>query len=126
DGIRDRTVTGVQTCALPISHEKESYDDVTERPKVVIQLTYKGPKSSFEMELFRHQAEQFYAAYGEGYNYRNESYGDVVIQLADRFHKSPAIGAKHQYGICRVDQRHPGCEKSGKDQNRPKRQPLRR
>ena len=76
------------------------------------------------LEISKHQAEQFYAAYGEGYNYRNESYGDVVIQLADRFHKSPAIGAKHQYGICRVDQRHTSSEESREDKDRPERQTL--
>src|SRR5699024_11730064 len=33
DGIRDRNVTGVQTCALPISAQRPSADPAAERPR---------------------------------------------------------------------------------------------
>ena len=41
---------------------------------------------------------------------RNRGDGHVVVELADRLHERPAIGAEHQHAVGRVDQRHAGGE----------------
>src|SRR5258705_2318346 len=104
--------------------DEESDDNVAEHAKVAVQLTHEAPKWSLQVELFCHEPKCFYAADGEGYHHRYESYSDVVVELADRFHKGPSIDAQHQYGICGVDQRHTGGKEGWKDENRPKRQTL--
>src|SRR5207248_4691497 len=45
DGIRDRTVTGVQTCALPISHPPPRASRVSRHPPQVSGLTLAHPCS---------------------------------------------------------------------------------
>src|SRR5256886_12451488 len=54
DGIRDLTVTGVQTCALPISRESEIERLAADRPKRGLRLTARvvNPFNGAEIPLF--------------------------------------------------------------------------
>src|SRR5437867_5203970 len=54
DGIRDRTVTGVQTCALPISDESR-YEKETMTPNVVI-----APAQRYVVEARYPKAGDYY------------------------------------------------------------------
>jgi hypothetical protein len=53
------------------TNDKESDDDIAKRSEIVVELTHQAPKSAFQVELFRHEAEEFYAADREGNNDRN-------------------------------------------------------
>src|SRR5699024_5557614 len=57
DGIRDRNVTGVQTCALPISLVKDKYSKyTTSKHKVVIEL---GTNGDFTYEKLKELVNKF-------------------------------------------------------------------
>ena len=49
--------------------------------------------------------------------HRNQRDVEVVVELADRLHVRPAVGAEHQDAVGRVHERHAGREQRRQDQD---------
>ena len=71
-----------------------------------------------QAELVADEIERLQAADDHRDDDRNRRDGHVVVELADRLHERPAIGAQHQHAVGRVDQRHAGGEQGRKHQDR--------
>ena len=76
------------------------------------------PPPSVRPELIADEVQRFEAADDKRHDNRHGGYGHVVVELADRLHERPAIGAQHQHAVRRVDQGHSGSEQGRKHHDR--------
>src|SRR5260221_3451018 len=103
---------------------EEADDGTAERAEMPIDRRDGVPDRPMEAEALGDEAERLDAADGGGGHDRDEGDGQVVIELAQRLHEGPAIGAEYENAVGGVDQRHAGGEQRREDQDRPDRQPL--
>src|SRR5699024_6167494 len=103
DGIRDRNVTGVQTCALPISFScitpSKSYDCSADSHECISELLCSGWNDSFYTQSEKAGSED-YGADGEHVPGHSDKRDRIRVEGAERFfhadlsavHKVPETG----------------------------------
>ena len=69
------------------------------------------------MKFHRNNREHFDGTHDKRHQHRNQGNVQVIIELTNGFDKGPAIGAKHQYAIRRIQQAHTGGEQCREDEN---------
>ena len=76
-----------------------------------------GQRARFDAQPIGDQARQHDDADDEGHDHRQDGDGQVVEHLAHRLQERPAVCARHEDAVERVEQAHPGGEQHGQHQD---------
>src|SRR6266478_9664811 len=96
----------------PTQHE-DANDHAPEKAEV--QLAEIIPDASREIQQAADNRNDLNCSHHQGYQHRNQGDVQIVVELPDRFHESPAIRAEHYNAIGSVKQAHASREQQGEN-----------
>src|SRR6266849_98874 len=95
--------------------EKDADDNAAKHPK--IQVANVIPDSTTQVELRCDDTHHFYRADDQCNKDGDECDIEIIVELADRFDKSPTICSEHQNTVGGIHQAHPSREERREDQD---------